>query len=218
MKSAHLSEVTGLELDRIEAFIRKEDSPYVIAHSQLQQRLSIDAGLFFKVEDERGDLVGVASVVSTGHNEDYEMANSLIIEEWRGFGLQFELITVRAAALVEQLYTSQRVVTAVDPKNSGPSLKNVQKAGFCLDPDLHWSCGTCPNLGSTSPRKCCCDAYFLPLDRQRELCRRFLERVDQGGGTLRSRGGEERRLEVNNCRAASEANCQILRSFISGTG
>lgn len=71
------------------------------------------------MEDERGDLVGVASVVSTGHNEDYEMANSLIIEEWRGFGLQFELITVRAAALVEQLYTSQRVVTAVDPKNSG---------------------------------------------------------------------------------------------------
>lgn len=175
-----LSEATEIDLDEIQKFIDDQHSPFVITHSLIEQQEAIRRGLFFKIRDPFQRLVAVASVVKVADTQYFEMANSLVARDWRGNGLQYELILVRAATLRAQMDDAAQLVCAINPENK-PSLHTVvEKAGFrpCEQhlPDLNWACGNCPNLVALQGRSCCCDCFVLLREQHRVLVKKFLDR------------------------------------------
>jgi hypothetical protein len=214
MRIFTLSEAGESDLDDIQAFIEEQKSPYIITHSLVEQHEAIDRGLFFKVEED-SRLIAIASVVQVERTIYHEMANALIALDWQGFGLQYELILVRAATLVTQLDDAQRLVSAINPGN-GPSLHNVvAKAGFqpCSQflPDLTWGCGSCTNPEKRWP--CCCDCYVLLKEQHRVLAKQFM---DRGLAMPLPKSKGQVILEFRCAAARNDRRRKILEAFIDG--
>ena len=229
MPTLTLSEALSSDLDEIAAFIEREKSSYIIAHSLPEQRSAIDQGMYFKIKAEDGEIAGVGSVIvgvavtrkADGTLETYhELANTLIAKNWRGFGLQYELILVRTATTVT-VSPPPNLLSAINPKNSGSLHNVVTKAGFkpCVDflPELKWGCGECPQRPDalSKGRECCCDCFVLQLDQCRVLIREFL---DRGQRTIRHRreGGQTVALEFDCAVTKNERRRRILHNFVNG--
>ena len=227
MPTLILSEARSSDLDDIAAFIEKQESPYIIAHSAPEQSKAIDQGLYFKIKAEDGELAGVGSVivgVAVTHRADgtvdayHELANTLIAKHWRGFGLQYELILVRAATTVT-VSPPPNLLSAINPENTGSLHNVVTKAGFkpCVDflPQLKWGCGECPQRPDAvcKGRECCCDCFVLRPDQCRVLVREFIGR---GERTNRQRqgGSETIMLEFDCSVARNQIDRRILEDFL----
>ena len=135
-------------------------------------RRSIEAGRFCGVRSE-GALVGIAGAfpLSEGEPALVEMGSCYVAPPFRGFGLQKLLVRARIAAVVGEVDSNARILTAITPQNLG-SRASILKAGFEPLSEherlLIELCAYCvARPGAASDRLCCCDFFHIPRSRQR---------------------------------------------------
>jgi hypothetical protein len=146
-----------------------------------------------------------------------ELAETSVAPEVQGYGLQALFIRHRTAKVVVSQGPSVTITTAINPGND-ISIRNARKAGFQSwepVPEAFLSCPQCPSKPTAhAGRKCCCDFFYLPIDKAREAVSTALQESDSGVLTLTRNTSEL--LLTSECYFVTGVFRGMLREFADG--
>ncbi len=160
------------EADRVLAFYSQNSHRFLLPRPEAQFQNAVKRGNFLLVEIG-ATIVAASGIFDYSDGEPYvELAETSVMEAFQGHGLQSLFFRHRIASVVVSEGPSVTITTAVDPGNE-VSVRNANKVGFQAwrkpISEAYLSCPQCPAkpLASTG-RKCCCDFYYLPIEKARE--------------------------------------------------
>lgn len=158
--------VRAVHPDDVEAVaerVRLADEPNVLPRPLSEYRRASAEGALFAVSTDCG-IQAVSGVFDSGNPAYGECGGTLVLPEFRGFGLQKILFQVRFAATAIEDPPVQ-LVSGIKPTNQ-ICLRNANRVGFepwtKPVPSLLEACGACRAKGALVSRQCCCDFYLLP--------------------------------------------------------
>lgn len=167
------------DLPDILSFLQNANDPNVLSRPEEDYSRAVENGLFYLIEVNR-QLVAAAGVFFLNEQDQgpMEMGSCYVAPAARGFGLQKLLVLPRIAAATIFFDETAPIYTAIKPDNPA-SLKSVTDMGFDRfrehEPLLIEPCAACNyRPGHASGRICCCDFFYMPLQKRCSAIRRLL--------------------------------------------
>jgi len=176
---------TQTDFDSIGSFYSSNKSKHVVEQVDNWEQ-SINDGMFIIIETRISRDIVAATTITKVPDEPYcEFGNTLVKNEYRGFGIQKLFFEIRATLLALQLPKSFPL-SVIDKETNPISYRSAKKCGFIelksptnsLDAKLKELCRACsknpsrPNL----PKTCCGTYLIMPRDVQQQQVARFIKR------------------------------------------
>jgi hypothetical protein len=211
--------VAGLdEADRVLAFYQQNSHRFLLPRPERDFQKAVKRGNFLVVEIG-GKLVAASGIFDYSEGEPYvELAETSVTTAVQGYGLQALFFRHRIASVVVSQGPSVTITTAVDPAN-GISVRNASRVGFQAwrKPILeaYLSCPRCPaKPAANAERKCCCDFYYLPIQKAREAVSAALLETESGELSLTQKAPGL--VLSSECLFVTGGFRKMLRDFVDG--
>jgi hypothetical protein len=211
--------VVGLgEADRVLAFYRQNSHRFLLPRPEAQFQNAVTRGNFLLVEIG-AKIVAASGIFDYSDAEPYvELAETSVTKAVQGHGLQALFFRHRIASVVVSQGPSVVITTAVDPGNDF-SVRNVSQLGFQPwrqpIPEAYLSCPQCrAKPASNSGRKCCCDFYYLPIEKARGAVSAALLESESSELTLMRKAPGL--VLSSECLFLKGAYREMLRDFVEG--